>query len=89
MLKRVVSTWTATGCVQFSGGNVFARPGSKPESAIFGLMSAPTSCGHAAAIALVRVVPLGDRAFVVSVMANHPGLTEEEAIEHLWLAGGL
>jgi hypothetical protein len=62
---------------------------SKPESPYWAIMSASPSCGHAAAIALVRVVPLGDRAFVVSVIANHPGLTEEEAIEHLWLAGGL
>jgi hypothetical protein len=38
----------------------YDRVGSKRESAIFRLMSASTSCGHAAALALVRVVPIGD-----------------------------
>src|SRR6516162_174113 len=57
MLKRVVSTWTATGCVQFSGGNVFARPGSKREAASLGLMSASTGCGHWIARAYARECP--------------------------------
>src|SRR6516162_8239499 len=39
---------------------VFTQPGSKRESAIFELMSAPTSCGNTPASGYVRGVPEPD-----------------------------
>ena len=60
-LQRSVSSHSpANQIARIAQRGVFTQPGSKRESAIFELMSAPTSCGRSAANAYASCVPQPD-----------------------------
>ena len=62
---------------------VFTRPGSKPESALLAVMSAPPSCGHNAANAYAAWCRYCCKSLFAQVTKNFPGRRRDVRVK-MW-----